>query len=347
MYSSNVEDMVLSPKSEVRPGASQRVMPSAIFGGLSSPYGAVDPYMQYSFSQENPQDKWGHSSMVPTAYEDTSSSNVNYYGLSDRGSGTRQIRSAKSKNSTPAMPPTSSLLDGGLGLATPSRSSVVSSSYGHGPSALAQNAHYSSFSSASRNPKPSSTNLPSMPEQGSQTPFFKTARSPTQMDPHFQSNITQSEGELDPRWVTIYGFPKGSASFILGQFQQFGDVIRHVQGQGNWMHVCYETALQAQQALAKNGRIFADVMVGVTPCLDMDVMNQARVAPFPPRVPNTPVPFTTPGAGPAPQNEYLGYSTTAPQHPEELTNTPPPPSHPTPRPQNSLWSSMKEFLFGW
>ncbi len=38
---------------------------------------------------------------------------------------------------------------------------------------------------------------------------------------------------------------------------------------GNWMHLHYQSPLQAKKALSKNARIFAaSLQIGVTPCID-------------------------------------------------------------------------------
>ena len=39
--------------------------------------------------------------------------------------------------------------------------------------------------------------------------------------------------------------------------------------QGNWLHIQYQSKLQAQKALSKNGKVLANsLMVGVMPCID-------------------------------------------------------------------------------
>jgi len=38
---------------------------------------------------------------------------------------------------------------------------------------------------------------------------------------------------------------------------------------GNWMHVQYQSKLQARKALSKDGKIFGEaIMIGVKPCID-------------------------------------------------------------------------------
>lgn len=92
-------------------------------------------------------------------------------------------------------------------------------------------------------------------------------------------------------------FPPAAASYILLQFAQYGNILRHTvrctdlavvntdtcQGcgginrtsgwqmasPGNWMHLQYQSKLQARKALSKDGKVFGDaIMVGVKPCID-------------------------------------------------------------------------------
>ena len=41
-----------------------------------------------------------------------------------------------------------------------------------------------------------------------------------------------------------------------------------IASEGNWMHIHYQSRLQAKKALSKNAKIFGGtIMVGVTPCI--------------------------------------------------------------------------------
>jgi nuclear pore complex protein Nup53 len=72
----------------------------------------------------------------------------------------------------------------------------------------------------------------------------------------FRQITTVVVGEDDENWITIFGFPPSSATYFLKVFQEFGDVIRHEMPAGtNWMHLQYETRLQAHKALARNGKV--------------------------------------------------------------------------------------------
>uniref|UniRef100_A0A8C9FA57 Nucleoporin NUP53 n=1 Tax=Pavo cristatus TaxID=9049 RepID=A0A8C9FA57_PAVCR len=103
----------------------------------------------------------------------------------------------------------------------------------------------------------------------------KTTLSPAQLDPFYtQGDSLTSEDQLDDTWVTVFGFPQASASYILLQFAQYGNILKHVMSNtGNWMHIRYQSKLQARKALSKDGRIFGEsIMIGVKPCIDKSVM---------------------------------------------------------------------------
>lgn len=73
-------------------------------------------------------------------------------------------------------------------------------------------------------------------------------------------------------WVTVYGFPASSKSYILHQFQVLGEVIDYISGTGNWLHLRYHTRLQAEKALTYDGKTVAgSVMIGVKRCMPSDL----------------------------------------------------------------------------
>ncbi|XP_076819094.1 nucleoporin NUP35-like isoform X2 [Clavelina lepadiformis] len=126
----------------------------------------------------------------------------------------------------------------------------------------------------------SSIRSPHLHRSGANTSFpgqpAKTPPSPGQTDPFYtQGELITPKVQLDDTWVTVFGFPSSSASFILQRFSQFGNILSHhvASDGGNWMHVHYESSLQAQKALSRNGKIFpGNVMVGVMPCIDVKIM---------------------------------------------------------------------------
>ncbi|KAK7938937.1 hypothetical protein WMY93_002263 [Mugilogobius chulae] len=105
--------------------------------------------------------------------------------------------------------------------------------------------------------------------------------SPAQVDPFYsQGETLNSEDQLDQTWVTVFGFPPAAASYILLQFAQYGNILHHsMASPGNWMHLQYQSKLQARKALSKDGKVFGDaIMVGVKPCIDKSVMDSADLS---------------------------------------------------------------------
>jgi nuclear pore complex protein Nup53 len=75
----------------------------------------------------------------------------------------------------------------------------------------------------------------------------RTPPSPAQMDPFYtQGENLTSDDRYDEHCVTVFGFPKEASAFILEQFSQYGTVLRHVIADGNYMHICYQSKLQAR-----------------------------------------------------------------------------------------------------
>ena len=49
----------------------------------------------------------------------------------------------------------------------------------------------------------------------------------------------------------------------------FAAVLLQVATDGNWMHIHFQSKIQARKALSKNGKVFGTgVMVGVHQCID-------------------------------------------------------------------------------
>lgn len=73
-------------------------------------------------------------------------------------------------------------------------------------------------------------------------------------------------------WITVYGFPASSKSYILHQFQTLGEVINFTVGAGNWLHIRYYTRLQAEKALTYDGKTLSgNIMIGVKKCYPSDL----------------------------------------------------------------------------
>ncbi|CAL8265787.1 unnamed protein product [Lota lota] len=180
--------------------------------------------------------------------------------------------------------------------------------------------------------------------------------SPAQVDPFYsQGEALSSEDQLDQTWVTVFGFPPASASYILLQFSQYGNILHHTMSSpGNWMHLQYQSKLQARKALSKDGKVFGDcIMVGVKPCIDKTVMEgldrAATTSSVSSPLPSTPL-----------------HLTTSQNHPTLLPSTPRSSMRPlsaayktsssdyqvvadklTPRKEDGLVSKAMEYMFGW
>ncbi|XP_045175664.1 nucleoporin NUP35-like isoform X1 [Mercenaria mercenaria] len=99
--------------------------------------------------------------------------------------------------------------------------------------------------------------------------------SPAQLDPFYtQGESLTTDDVLDETWITVFGFPPPAASYVLQQFSQYGNILKHViTTEGNWMHIHYQSKIQAKKALSKNGKILGNnIMVGVSHCIDKKVM---------------------------------------------------------------------------
>ncbi|XP_066993561.1 nucleoporin NUP35 [Anabrus simplex] len=78
----------------------------------------------------------------------------------------------------------------------------------------------------------------------------------------------------DDTWVTVFGFPPSSTSFIVSQFTRYGTIIdKRIPSKGNWIHLRFKTPMEARTALKSNGRVYPGaIMVGVIPCRDEEVL---------------------------------------------------------------------------
>lgn len=162
--------------------------------------------------------------------------------------------------------------------------------------------------------------------------------SPAQVDPFYsQGESLSSDDQLDQTWVTVFGFPPASASYILLQFTQYGNILKHTMASpGNWMHLQFQSRLQARKALSKDGKVFGDaIMVGVKPCIDKSVMENSEI--FSPPLSSSALP-STPRSAIRPlsatyRNSGSDYQVVADRQ--------------TPRKDDSFVSKAMEYMFGW
>ncbi|XP_076024209.1 nucleoporin NUP35 isoform X2 [Genypterus blacodes] len=194
------------------------------------------------------------------------------------------------------------------------------------------NAHRQSFPAIQ---SPLSARQASTPGAGVQ----QVCLSPAQVDPFYsQGESLSSEDQLDQTWVTVFGFPPASASFILLQFAQYGNILKHTMASpGNWMHLQYQSKLQARKALSKDGKVFGDtIMVGVKACIDKSVMDSSEPVSAPSCLSSS-VLLSTPRSSIRHLSTYRSstsdYQVVADRQ--------------TPRKDDSFVSKAMEFMFGW
>ncbi|PVD34006.1 hypothetical protein C0Q70_05268 [Pomacea canaliculata] len=172
--------------------------------------------------------------------------------------------------------------------------------------------------------------------------------SPTQLDPFYtQGESLKPDDILDETWVTIFGFPPGATSFILQQFSQYGNILKHVlSAEGNWMHVHFQSKLQAKKALSKNGKVYGGrMMIGVLPCIDKSVMEDKEnvtlaSTPMTPQAMSTELNVSARGTGTPIRPLTAAYAASRSEY-EVLKNKP------TPRKDQGIVSMVKEYMFGW
>merc|ERR1719506_2067026 len=72
----------------------------------------------------------------------------------------------------------------------------------------------------------------------------------------------------DPSWVTVFGFPGRAAALVRQQLETLcGPVVEVQHGDGNFMHVRFQTAAAAQACLSHHGHtVLGKLMVGCVPC---------------------------------------------------------------------------------
>uniref|UniRef100_A0A5S6Q210 Nucleoporin NUP35 n=1 Tax=Trichuris muris TaxID=70415 RepID=A0A5S6Q210_TRIMR len=112
---------------------------------------------------------------------------------------------------------------------------------------------------------------------GYATNGFPTA---SQLDPFYtQGEDLDPERDLDSACVTVFGFDSETADMILKKFAEFGTICNYeISPSSNWMHILYQSRMQANLALGKNGKIFANrIKIGVEPCVDKEVIKRFRL----------------------------------------------------------------------
>lgn len=206
--------------------------------------------------------------------------------------------------------------------------------------------NFSTLNSASRSAPPQTqmNGTPSTRTPGGTTPGTKLGTSPAQMDPFYtQGENLTSQDDYDDCWVTVFGFPPAASSYILDQFSQYGTILDYkVTSCGNWMHILYQSKLQATKALSKNGKVFGNgIMVGVQRCIDKSVIEGHTVS------------SVTVGAARPPTPTFGGQRPssirplTAAYQAASASHQVVPANPNTPQKSTGLFAKALEYIFGW
>ncbi|CAG5865374.1 unnamed protein product [Menidia menidia] len=177
---------------------------------------------------------------------------------------------------------------------------------------------------------------------GTGTGVQQLCLSPAQVDPFYsQGESLSSEDQLDQTWVTVFGFPPASASYILLQFAQYGNILKHkMASPGNWMHLQYQSRLQARKALSKDGKVFGEsIMVGVKPCIDKSVMETGDVV-----SPALSTSFSSSALPSTPRSAIRPLSASYRSSGSDYQVVA---DRQTPRKDDSFVSKAMEYMFGW
>ncbi|XP_060576796.1 nucleoporin NUP35-like [Ruditapes philippinarum] len=246
-----------TPTSPTSPGHTSQYLPSYLLGDSMSH--AVSPVSSRLWS--------GAGGSPPRSSHRASSLTSPNYNMSANQQYTPSMR-GKDKAGAP-----------------PIRSLLQSTSPAHpgASSPFATPTQYPSRTSGLSTPAPPTSGLNhslhetmyATPEQSGMN-VSRLPASPAQLDPFYtQGESLTTDDVLDETWITVFGFPPPAASYVLQQFSQYGNILKHViTTEGNWMHIHYQSKIQAKKALSKNGKILGNnIMVGVSHCIDKKVMD--------------------------------------------------------------------------
>lgn len=175
--------------------------------------------------------------------------------------------------------------------------------------------------------------------------------SPAQLDPFYtQGEDLRADENLDETWVTVFGFPSSAVSYILQQFSQYGNILEHkISGSNNWVHIHYQSKIQAKKALGKNGKIFAgNMMIGVQPCIDKHVMSDSIKENLSVTSPLYFSPTYDAGSGErSTAGKVTGIRPLTQAYRTAASNHEVVPSSRTPQKKNSVVTKAMEYVFGW
>ncbi|KAL3982962.1 Nup53/35/40-type RNA recognition motif family protein [Acanthocheilonema viteae] len=103
----------------------------------------------------------------------------------------------------------------------------------------------------------------------------KDSNSTTTSLSSLQTLDLQTQQEIAAHWVTVFGFSREDAAYILKLFARHGTIVTHrFPKDGNWIFLRYASPVHAQQALSRNGQIIdGRLRLGVVPVDNKEVMN--------------------------------------------------------------------------
>merc|ERR1719324_1540666 len=72
----------------------------------------------------------------------------------------------------------------------------------------------------------------------------------------------------DPSWVTVFGYPGRAAALVRQQLESMcGPIVEVRHGDGNFMHVRFQTVAAARNCLSQHGHtVLGKLIVGCVPC---------------------------------------------------------------------------------
>uniref|UniRef100_A0A7S1XBP0 RRM Nup35-type domain-containing protein n=1 Tax=Compsopogon caeruleus TaxID=31354 RepID=A0A7S1XBP0_9RHOD len=55
--------------------------------------------------------------------------------------------------------------------------------------------------------------------------------------PQRKTTLFAHEGDGEGCWITVFGFGSAMQSVVLREFRAHGEIVRHIPGKGNWIHI--------------------------------------------------------------------------------------------------------------
>nr|XP_006824490.1 PREDICTED: nucleoporin NUP53-like [Saccoglossus kowalevskii] len=164
---------------------------------------------------------------------------------------------------------------------------------------------------------------------------MKASKSPAQIDPFFTQGEAVEEEQLDDTWVTVFGFPPAAASFLLQQFSQYGNIVRHVVGQITTTFLVSHSSIMVGITACIDRVSHSSIMVGITACIDRSVMQATSEQASTSTICN---PCDT--ESPAIRPLTAAYKAASSQHEVAPTGS-------TPKKSANVVSRTFEYMFGW